>query len=604
MKSLLLAAVSIASLSATAAQTTAGTNTETITLNDVECTLESAGDGEGKKKIKSSCCPTGDVVIPSNRNIVRIGEGAFEGCQSITKITLPEGLTNIEFQSFYGATALAEIVFPTTLKSVGYGALGSSGLTALDLSHTQISYLGAGVCYGCQSLERVDLADTRILMIPDHAFENCGSLSDVTLPPSLQVINENAFADSGVTDIDFPATLAEIGYRSFLRTPLTSAHLDHTMLHTIGEGAFTLCANLHTVSLPRFLQTIERNAFDTTSALTFLDLSHTQVNVIKETAFAGSGVQSIKLPDVVTTILSAAFQFSALQNITFPPLLELIYENAFENTQLTSVDMSQSNIVLIAQLAFSDCLSLTEVTLPPKVAQIDGEIFKSSKNLQTVYMSDALDEADIHNKDGTLFTLDHLLYETSKVKTCREAQWCCNFDYCGKTADGECVYLPMRPNPDTFVDQCTAERDDFQNARAQAWIDEAVPQGQVSLVKVRMGSSWQSETPADGARRANEVISTYAPCEGKAHGDPCTQCDPNAADCQEDGNFRVCHVEGIVRKCIVSPFDPSNAKLVESFMHYATEQGTYTPPSNTCDSSNATHLLASLSAVVCSRGNE
>ena len=52
-------------------------------------------------------------------SVVAIGDAAFEGCSSLSNITLPEGITRIGDKAFYACTSLSSITFPSTLSSIG-----------------------------------------------------------------------------------------------------------------------------------------------------------------------------------------------------------------------------------------------------------------------------------------------------------------------------------------------------------------------------------------------------------------------------------------------------------------------------------------------------
>ena len=66
-----------------------------------------------------------EAQIPSEINGVAvkgIGERAFEFCDSLTSITLPDSLTSIGESTFHRCTSLENITLPDSLTSIGDGA--------------------------------------------------------------------------------------------------------------------------------------------------------------------------------------------------------------------------------------------------------------------------------------------------------------------------------------------------------------------------------------------------------------------------------------------------------------------------------------------------
>ena len=58
----------------------------------------------------------------------QIGERAFYGCNSITSIIIPEGVTSIGDSAFYGCSSLTSVTIPNSVTSIGSGAFHACGL--------------------------------------------------------------------------------------------------------------------------------------------------------------------------------------------------------------------------------------------------------------------------------------------------------------------------------------------------------------------------------------------------------------------------------------------------------------------------------------------
>ena len=76
---------------------------------------------------------SGAVVVPSTLNggrVTRIGAGAFDGCDQVTSIVIPEGVEEIGARAFRNCSALTEVTIPSSVTQIGDGAFeGCSSLT-------------------------------------------------------------------------------------------------------------------------------------------------------------------------------------------------------------------------------------------------------------------------------------------------------------------------------------------------------------------------------------------------------------------------------------------------------------------------------------------
>ena len=62
------------------------------------------------------------VDVPSEidgKPVVAIGDKAFSGCKSLTKVSLPEGLQTIGDETFSWCSSLTEVSFPASLQTIG-----------------------------------------------------------------------------------------------------------------------------------------------------------------------------------------------------------------------------------------------------------------------------------------------------------------------------------------------------------------------------------------------------------------------------------------------------------------------------------------------------
>lgn len=83
---------------------------------------------------------SGDIKIPTEykgKSVFMLGEHAFEDCQKITSITIPEGVKTISYYAFTRSTAKT-ITIPISLKSIAdRNAFTGSAIYRIDYSGTQ-----------------------------------------------------------------------------------------------------------------------------------------------------------------------------------------------------------------------------------------------------------------------------------------------------------------------------------------------------------------------------------------------------------------------------------------------------------------------------------
>ena len=88
----------------------------------------SVTDGEAKI-MKVSASASGELTTPQTLGgypVTAINGFAFDGCTSLTKVTISEGVRSLGYGTFNGCTNLATIDFPDSLRTVEYEALSST----------------------------------------------------------------------------------------------------------------------------------------------------------------------------------------------------------------------------------------------------------------------------------------------------------------------------------------------------------------------------------------------------------------------------------------------------------------------------------------------
>ena len=159
------------------------------------------------------CSNLVEIAIPTS--ITRIGKSAFSRCSSLTSISLPDGLNQIENETFYACRSLATVTIPKGVANIGDSAFcDCSNLTTVDVPEG-VSGIGAYAFYYCSSLTAVTIPDS-VISIGDCAFAGCSKISDITIPDGVTGIGQRTFGScSSLIAVTIPQGVTVIGDSAF-----------------------------------------------------------------------------------------------------------------------------------------------------------------------------------------------------------------------------------------------------------------------------------------------------------------------------------------------------------------------------------------------------
>lgn len=210
----------------------------------------------------------GSGTLASNANLF---PGAFESCEQLKSVKLPQSAFTLEEKTFYKDTVLG--TDNAVIDLGGATSIGKNGMAECD-GLTQITFpaslieVGENAFLGCDNLETVDFGSLQkignygfkncpklvltdkglpdsLLSIGNEAFMSDGRIGTVSFGPSLKSIGIGAFKESGMTKIDFSRAqnLERIDNLAFSDTKLTEFDLSGTkvtMINTILQNSSLL----------------------------------------------------------------------------------------------------------------------------------------------------------------------------------------------------------------------------------------------------------------------------------------------------------------------------------------------------------------------------
>ncbi len=133
-----------------------------------------------------------ELVFEDVSSCESIGDNAFFECVELTRVDIPDSVTEIGREAFAGCTALSELSLGIGVESIGDLAFDRcESLAKLPLPQS-IRNIGNTAFSGCRSLKEVVIPDGT-LSIGGFAFNCCDNLCTVDIPESVEKIGEGAF---------------------------------------------------------------------------------------------------------------------------------------------------------------------------------------------------------------------------------------------------------------------------------------------------------------------------------------------------------------------------------------------------------------------------
>jgi len=176
------------------------------------------------------------LVIPEG--VTTIPYCVFYGCNALTQVKLPSSITTLQMLAFDGCPALKTIHIPAGLKELDENMFddGLIEYFTVDEDNPYFAADGCGVIYTKDFQKLVLYPSGRkgnyavregCTVIGKQAFAECPGLTGITLPSTLQQIEERAFwFCRGIKTINIPAGLSNLEYLMFQGNEIESFTVD------------------------------------------------------------------------------------------------------------------------------------------------------------------------------------------------------------------------------------------------------------------------------------------------------------------------------------------------------------------------------------------
>ena len=424
----------------------------------------------------ASCTSLTDIVLPAS--LITIDTEAFRNCTSLTSVTIPDGVTDIGSYAFASCSALTKISLPDSVVVIGDRAFFDCPLlksVTVPASVTDIGEYAFGYHYdddwyytktdgfkinytkstvGHLYATQNGFSDETCLLTEQHSGSSslkitkyAGYDTEYAIPAEIDgkkitEIGYNAFENcTSLTSVTIPDGVTSIGVEAFNRcTSLMDIVLPDSLTN-IGNGAFANCTSLKSVTIPAGVTNIGEYAFGYyyDDNFVFTKVDGFKINYTKNTEghyYAtenGFSDETCLITYVVENSDTLAIEKYTGHDKTYVIPSEIdgkkitrIDSYAFKNrTSLTSVTIPDGVTIIGAQ-AFNGCTALTDINIPDGVTRIGSYAFNECSALADIKIPDSVtaigmgafnDTAILNNQDPTAKYVGKWLVYYDKTKT-------------------------------------------------------------------------------------------------------------------------------------------------------------------------------------------
>lgn len=233
---------------------------ETVTNNSVQYTVTTIGTLLCYENLTLQ-----ELTLPNSIRVIE--ESAFEGCENLASVTLPQNnlqFTAIGIKAFCDCSSLESITIPNSVTTISVQAFQSTGLKNVVIPNSVTTIDGNAFAL-CIQLENVALPQNEnFTSIDEMVFGFCSSLKSITIPNSVTEILTSAFMNCA---------------------NLESIELSNS-LETIEDAAFIGCKSLKTITLPSKVKNIGIATFSGCIRLVSITSNNPEPPTCEQNAFA------------------------------------------------------------------------------------------------------------------------------------------------------------------------------------------------------------------------------------------------------------------------------------------------------------------------------
>lgn len=329
------------------------------------------------------------VIVPNG--IEELESSSFWDNQYVEEIVLPDTLTNMGGDTFFNCKNLRKINIPKSVRLMGNNPF--AGCPQIEITNNSSAYVyekGAlytadkktMIYYSIKGDEDEFIVPEGVTVICKHTFFLCDRLKKITLPKSLEKIENNPFSGCSKLEIINNSTAYFIkddviynGFKTSVVGTLNKIKSKRLELldgiKTINRNSFWDCKGIETIVFPKSLNDIGYNPFVGCSNIRF-ESKTPYYKVVDGVLYNKDLTKIVCYPS-----------WKAVGKVSIPESVITLERGAFSGCdKMTEIDLHNVNI--INKSCFTNCISLKKIYCSDLITYIGEWAFAYCKSLEEV----------------------------------------------------------------------------------------------------------------------------------------------------------------------------------------------------------------------------
>ena len=325
-------------------------------------------------------CDTSVTEVSLEKDTVGIAERAFDGCVSLTSLTIPNDVTRIGDLAFRNCP-----IENATIPTIAIDYISNKSLKKVVITGGEsIDGFAFG---GCASLESITIPNS-VTSIGYHAFYGCASLESITIPSSVTSIGKRVFRNcialaTITVENGNPVyhsagnCIIETEQKTLVAGCKTSVIPSDGSVTKIGDMAFDCRTSLTSITIPDGVTSIGEEAFSNCTSLTSIAIPDSVTSIGIRAFYGCTSLTSIVIPDSITSIKNYTFDgCDSLESVYYVGTAE----------EWSAISIGSNNTPLTSATVY--CYSESEPPLNTDGTAYDGSYWRYVDGVPAVWIKE------------------------------------------------------------------------------------------------------------------------------------------------------------------------------------------------------------------------